>query len=301
MSSQEETQNTARTIAHDGVEGVAMVETWLMTPSGQLTETKPMEVELKSRCDINGSGDRGGAAATSVQGGARVHEDRDRAGGTEDQDRTGGKAEPNGAKEVEGQSAVEGPEVHGAGRLTSDQGEAGGMQEPSGAVRVMVPGGVKGGRSHGGDLADDTKGTTDGDNSNGGRAEEPDEPMRQWVQSHSDERSSAGRVTSDQGGAGEMRESSGAVRAMVPGGAEGLTGRGGVMGLEAGGGARASSWLGGDGDWKTQGTGDFVLDRTGGTGDIGKYLLPNPQIIMQRPAVAHPQWWKCWRDSIPYP
>lgn len=42
------------------------------------------------------------------------------------------------------------------------------MQESSGAVRVMVPGGVKGGRSHGEDLADDTKGTTDGDKANGG-------------------------------------------------------------------------------------------------------------------------------------
>lgn len=71
-----------------------------------------------SSCDINGSGDRGGAAAMSVQGGARVQEDRGGAGGTEDRGGTGGKAEPNGAKVVEGRSTVEGPEVHGAGRVT---------------------------------------------------------------------------------------------------------------------------------------------------------------------------------------
>lgn len=57
---------------------------------------------------------------------------------------------------------------------------------------------------------------------------------------------------SDQGGAGEMRETGGAVRMMVSGGPEGgrsqgrpdlSTGRSGALGSEAGGQARGSSGL----------------------------------------------------------
>lgn len=39
------TQRAARMMAHGRDEGRAMVETWLATPVGRLTDTKPMEVE----------------------------------------------------------------------------------------------------------------------------------------------------------------------------------------------------------------------------------------------------------------
>lgn len=63
-----------------------------------------MEVEPKSPISPCDSGSR--ATATSNQGGARVPEDRDSAGETECQGRTIGKAEPEGAKGLEGQSTV---------------------------------------------------------------------------------------------------------------------------------------------------------------------------------------------------
>lgn len=52
--------------------------------------------------NTDGSGDQGGATATSVRGGARVPEDRGEAGLTEDQSRAGGRAEPTGNEGVEG-------------------------------------------------------------------------------------------------------------------------------------------------------------------------------------------------------
>lgn len=62
---------------------------------------------------------------------------------TEEQAELEGRQSPMEPKKWRSTETVEGPYVHGAGKVTSDQCRATGMREPGGVVRTMVLGGAK--------------------------------------------------------------------------------------------------------------------------------------------------------------
>lgn len=164
------------------------------------------------------------------------------------------KMEPEGRRSQRGGETerADGSEVCGADRATSDQGGARGTREPGGAVRTMVSRGAEGAKT-------EPKGSTDRGGVTGSVA------------------GGGARGSSWLGGVGDLKtQGRSTQKSAVRGGVEGLKGtsRGGADGLaDLGRGGRV-------GTLETQKTSFWT--GPAGTRDIGKYPLPNPQVIMQR-------------------